>query len=202
MNNRWYWSLVLLIAIAGLATSCAAPAVSPATPTTVASPTSLPKPTAAPATATAVPTATAQPATPTSVPTATAQPATATRAPTVTSQSATATSSPAASAQPTTATSSSGQSGKVDLDKIMPAGKGRDLLFNNCTSCHSFVCAIQGQRPVGAWQTIKLGHRERVSGLSDDDYNALFDYLAANFNDKKPAPELPPALQDLGCQAQ
>lgn len=76
------------------------------------------------------------------------------------------------------------------------------MLLNNCTSCHSFVCAVTGQRTVDYWQTVKTGHRERVSSLSDDDFNALFTYLADNFNDKKPVPALPPELAGLGCSAQ
>lgn len=208
VNKRQY--LIVGFAILAIATACAAPpAAAPAAPTAISVATSAPQPTQAPATTTLPPatattasTATALPATATSAPTATKPAATSTTAPTATVPPAASTSAPTVAAPATTASTSGGSSGKVDMDKIMPPGKGRDLLVNNCTSCHSFVCAIKGQRPVSAWEGVKLGHRERVSSLGDDDYNTLFTYLAQNFNDTKPSPELPPALADLGCQAQ
>lgn len=201
MKCRSNWSWIALIVLGALVVSCAAPP--PASePTAAPSPIALPQATSGPATsaaapATAAPSATSQLATATSAPTVTSRPPTAspTSRPTVPSATAT--------ASPTPATiSTSGQSTKVDLNAFLPPGKGQTLLLNNCTSCHSFVCAVQGQRSVDYWQTIKNGHRERVSSMSDDDYDALFSYLAENFNDKKPVPELPSALQDLGCSAQ
>lgn len=195
MTNRGYWSFALVIAVAALTASCAASTVSPTTSTAVASPTSLSQATQPPATPTSLPTATAQLATATSVPTATSQPATA--------QPATATVMPTVPA--TTApssTSSTGQSGKIDINKILPPGKGQTLLLNNCTSCHSFVCAVTGQRTIDYWKTVEAGHRDRVPSLSDDDFNTLFAYLEANFNDSKPVPELPPELAGIGCSAQ
>jgi hypothetical protein len=88
------------------------------------------------------------------------------------------------------------------MNKIFPPGPGKDLVFSNCTGCHSFVCSIIGQRTADAWNKIKTTHRKRVSALSDADFGALFDYLAANFNDQKPVPELPPELAQMGCSAQ
>lgn len=177
----------------------------------VAQPTSVPTvaaPAAPPATATNVPFATPTPIAPTRtatvVPSATTQLATSTLVPTVSAQ-ATATKAVATTAavsSSSSSASSAGQSDKVDMNKILPPGKGQSLLLNNCTSCHSFVCAVTGQRTADYWQTIKLGHTERVSGLAAADYDLLFSYLAENFNDKKPVPELPPALKDLGCSAQ
>ncbi len=196
MANRGYWSFALVIAVTLMATSCAAPTASPAAPAAVASPTSLPQATQPPAIPTSPPTATTQLATATSVPTATAQPASVTAMPTVA-----ATTVPSATAQPSS-TSSVGQSGKIDMNKILPPGKGQTLLLDNCTSCHSFVCAVIGQRTVDYWKTVETGHRDRVPSLSDDDFNTLFAYLEANFNDTKPVPELPPELAGLGCSAQ
>lgn len=139
----------------------------------------------------------AQPATPTFVPaTATSVPATLTSAPAMaTPVAATATSAPA------TATAASGTQW-VNLDEIFPQGKGRDLVLNNCTSCHSFVCYVIGQRPVEHWETIKRGHRDKTPSLSSENYDALFAYLAENFNDTKPEPKLPQQLRDLGCVTQ
>ncbi len=98
-------------------------------------------------------------------------------------------------------TLSSGQPGKVDLDKFLAPGRGRDLLVENCGGCHTFVCAVIGQRTVGRWENLKLAHRRRVAALSDEDLNLLFAYLEANYNDAKPQPELPPELQGLGCNS-
>ncbi len=204
MKSRSNWSLIALTLVGVWVVSCAAPPPTPV-PTTAASPTALPKATAALAASTAIPaTATTArsatlPATATLASTATSQPTAAVAPSSPTVRSATATVPPTAAA---TSASSSGTQSKVDMNAILPPGEGQTLLLNNCTSCHSFVCAIKGQRTVDYWQTIKNGHRERVSSMSDDDYNSLFSYLAENFNDKKPAPELPPALQDLGCSAQ
>lgn len=217
LNYRSCWSLILVGAVMMLTTACAAPPVPTATPTVV------PRSTVAPATATIPPTGTTQPTatiapsataqpTNTVVPTATPRPATSTPAPTVTVQ-ATATkpatptaaaSSPASSVSAAIASSSassSGQSNKVDLTKIFPPGNGSNLLLNNCTSCHSFVCAVKGQRTTDQWASVKLRMREKVSSLSDADFNAIFEYLQQNFNDTKPEPELPPELKDLSCSA-
>lgn len=90
----------------------------------------------------------------------------------------------------------------MDLSKILPAGAGRDLFLNNCTSCHAFVCSVNGQRTADNWSTIQANHQDKVGGMSDADYKTLFAYLIANFNDKKPAPVLPPELAGMVCSAQ
>ncbi len=90
---------------------------------------------------------------------------------------------------------------RVNLDSVAPPGRARDLIVENCGTCHSFVCAFRGQRTVEHWQTIKQDMRDKVSQVSDQDYDALFAYLEANFNDQKPEPNLPPALQQLGCSS-
>lgn len=112
-----------------------------------------------------------------------------------------ATAVPTATALPVTPTAvpASPPSGKVDLNKILPAGAGRDLFVNNCTSCHSFVCSVEGQRTADHWSTVQAIHKDKVPALSEADYGTLFAYLVANFNDKTPAPELPPELAGMGC---
>lgn len=102
-----------------------------------------------------------------------------------------------APAQPATLTSGpatatpAGAAQRLNLDAIFPPGKGRDLVLMNCTTCHGFGIIVRGQRKMGHWETLKRDHRDRVSGLSDGDHNTLFTYLAENFNDTKPEPELP-----------
>lgn len=103
----------------------------------------------------------------------------------------------AAVASPTQSSSSGG-----GLDAIIPPGKGRELLFSNCTSCHSFVCSVIGQRTEGNWLTIRKGHSDRVSALGEKDQDVLYSYLLENFGDQKSEPELPPELREQGCSAQ
>ena len=43
------------------------------------------------------------------------------------------------------------------------------------------------------------GHREHVPSLSDADRQRIFTYLAANFNDTRPEPVVPPEFMDRGC---
>ncbi len=73
----------------------------------------------------------------------------------------------------------------------MPQGAGRDLLIRNCTGCHSFVPIITGQRTKTRWENIRTAHRDAMLALPITDYNAIYDYLAENFNDTKPEPKLP-----------
>ncbi len=90
---------------------------------------------------------------------------------------------------------------KVNLDTFAPPSRARDLILENCGTCHSFVCAFRGQRTVEHWQTIKRDMRDKVSQLSDQDYDTMFAYLEVNFNDQKPEPQLPPEFQQLGCSS-
>ncbi len=95
---------------------------------------------------------------------------------------------------------SSGFTERVNLDEIAPRGRGRDLVIMNCDYCHSWVCAVRGQRTVDHWimvEDVHLGRGWVI--LSDEDWNTLFKYLESNFNDEKPEPKLPPAFKDAGC---
>ena len=97
--------------------------------------------------------------------------------------------------QPAKATSPRGnRSAKVNLDEIFPAGRGRDLVLNNCTSCHTFVPIVVLQMTKEAWERNSRDHRERVTSLSDDDFKTLYEYLVANFNPDRPVPTLPKEL--------
>ena len=83
---------------------------------------------------------------------------------------------------------------RVNMDEIFPAGPGRDLLLNNCQSCHTWVPIVILQMDEAAWYRNSLEHRERVTGLSDEEFEVLYEYLKANFNPDRPVPELPPEL--------
>jgi mono/diheme cytochrome c family protein len=105
------------------------------------------------------------------------------------------TTTPVPTVQPTAVPTAPAASAKVDLDKIFPAGKGRDLLLLNCSACHSFVRAVVGQRTKDAWEVVKRNMRSRVSGMSEQDFETVFAYLEANFDDTKPPPDLPDWLR-------
>lgn len=86
------------------------------------------------------------------------------------------------------------QSSQVNLEEIFPAGPGRDLVLENCQSCHTFVPIVVLQKDKQAWQHWSVEHRERVANLTEEEFKALFEYLSANFGPHRPVPQLPPAL--------
>lgn len=83
---------------------------------------------------------------------------------------------------------------KVNMDEIFPAGRGRDLVMNNCQTCHTFVPIVVLQMDKNAWQRNSLDHRQRVPGMSDEDFKVLYEYLSSNFNPDRPVPTLPKEL--------
>jgi hypothetical protein len=105
---------------------------------------------------------------------------------------------PAATAAPAMAMKAAEPSGpepKTVAD-LFPAGPGRDLVMNNCTSCHNVACSAMGQRTADRWDSLRDAHRDRVSGA---DVNAIFAYLKTNFGPDKPEPRIPPAFLEGGC---
>ena len=86
------------------------------------------------------------------------------------------------------------ESARVNIDEIFPAGPGRELLLNNCTSCHTFVPIVVLQMDKNAWERNSRIHRSRVPALSNDDFDVLYQYLVANFNPDRPVPTLPKEL--------
>ncbi len=85
---------------------------------------------------------------------------------------------------------------KVNLDEIFPAGQGRELVLNNCTTCHTFVPIVILRMSKEAWTRNSRDHRGRVTALSEADFKTLYEYLAANFGPDKPVPRLPSELMD------
>ena len=83
---------------------------------------------------------------------------------------------------------------KVDLDEIFPPGEGRDLVLNNCQSCHVWVPIVILQMDKDAWYRNSLDHRDRVSRLSDEEFSILYDYVSSTFTPERPVPTLPPEL--------
>ncbi len=98
-------------------------------------------------------------------------------------------------ATPTAGTASQ----QINLDEFLPPGRGRDLLILNCSTCHSFVCAVRARGTIGHWEQTKLDHRSKMGRLSDEDYDTLFAYLSENLNDTKPELKVPQQLLEQGC---
>jgi hypothetical protein len=88
------------------------------------------------------------------------------------------------------------QPAKVNINEIFPPGRGRELLLNNCTSCHTFVPIVVLQMSKEAWERNGRDHRGRVAALSDADFQTLYQYLIVNFNPARPVPKLPKELLD------
>lgn len=81
---------------------------------------------------------------------------------------------------------------KLPMDEIFPpGGKGREIALNNCIQCHSIIRIVWGPRTEEEWQSVKFRHSERVRGLNDDSFNAIFVYLKESFSPDKPYPRLP-----------
>ena len=82
----------------------------------------------------------------------------------------------------------------LNIDEIFPPGPGRDLVLDNCQSCHVWVPIVILQMDKPAWYRNGLEHRDRVEGLSDEEFKILYDYLASTFTPDRPVPKLPPEL--------
>ena len=98
-------------------------------------------------------------------------------------------------AQPSEAPDATGsEPTRVNLDEIFPPGPGRDLVLDNCESCHVWVPIVILRMDEAAWRRNSLEHRERVEALSDEEFKVLYDYLSSTFTPDRPVPTLPPEL--------
>lgn len=82
---------------------------------------------------------------------------------------------------------------------LFPDGEGKTLVLNNCTSCHAVACSAMGQRTPARWSSLAEGHRDRLPGLAEEDFETIFAYLQENFDDTQPEPEIPQAFLQRGC---
>lgn len=82
---------------------------------------------------------------------------------------------------------------------LFPEGEGKTLVLNNCTSCHAVACSAMGQRTPARWASLAEGHRDRLPGLAEEDFETIFAYLQENFDDTQPEPEIPRAFLQRGC---
>jgi hypothetical protein len=82
---------------------------------------------------------------------------------------------------------------------LFPEGEDRDLVLNNCSSCHAVACAVIGQRTAARWNALKEGHSDRMPGLAEGELDRMFAYLQAHFDDTQPEPSVPAAFLEAGC---
>ena len=83
---------------------------------------------------------------------------------------------------------------RVDLNAIFPPGPGRDLVLNNCQTCHAWTPIVILHMDQNAWRRNGHEHRDRVEALSDEEFKVLYDYLSSTFTPERPKPTLPHGL--------
>jgi hypothetical protein len=70
----------------------------------------------------------------------------------------------------------------------------RELVLITCTNCHTFVPIVILQFDKGQWDQNKDHHGAYVTNITNAQRDAIYSYLAANFNPDHPVPELPAEL--------
>lgn len=85
------------------------------------------------------------------------------------------------------------------VSDLFPEGEGKEIVLNNCASCHAVACAAIGQRPANRWEDLAQAHAEHVPSLSDEQRQTAFAYLASNFSDQQPEPNVPSQFLERGC---
>jgi hypothetical protein len=81
-----------------------------------------------------------------------------------------------------------------DKPGIAACDKSRELILNNCTTCHIFVAIVVQQFDKAGWDGLFERHRDRAAQLNDTQINEMKAYLAANFNPQIDPPDVPPEL--------
>lgn len=84
---------------------------------------------------------------------------------------------------------------EVGQDQCVEA---RNLIVNNCTSCHTFVPIVLQSFDESGWNALLDRHigNGRVDQLSEEQLGLIHAYLSENFNGELPPPQLPQALLD------
>jgi len=88
------------------------------------------------------------------------------------------------------------ESEKLDLATIFPPGPGRDLVLENCQSCHTIVPIVVLQMDENRWRISSMSHRERVENVTDEQFTLMYEYLPKHFGPHRPVPRLPKRLLD------
>lgn len=97
---------------------------------------------------------------------------------------------------------------QIDLDSIFrcraedDAGKAqcleaRGLIMNNCNQCHSFIRIVYYQASATKWAPVLARMHLKAPQLSDEQMATIAAYVAENFGEDQPPPQLPPSLVEL-----
>lgn len=103
---------------------------------------------------------------------------------------------PTAPASPEPASS---PSGSFTVAGVFPTGPGKEMVLSTCGSCHPVACTAIGQRTADRWESLKSGHRDKLTSVSAADLDTMFAYLKTTFNESKPEPKIPPEALQQGC---
>lgn len=76
----------------------------------------------------------------------------------------------------------------------------REVVLQNCTSCHTFVPIVKAQKSPDEWGAMLSTHRDKIADVPGDEITRIQQFLAARFNPQTPPPKLPPELEALGTQ--
>lgn len=100
---------------------------------------------------------------------------------------------------------------QVDITKILwcqdgqnggqtaeQCAQSRELILDNCTSCHSFVPIVKAQKTEAEWDALLASHKAYLTNTSADDLARIRQYLIVHFNPQHPPPALSPELEHLG----
>ena len=101
--------------------------------------------------------------------------------------------------EPAQASSAGGSTRPFNVTDVFPPGPGREKVLDTCGSCHPVVCSARGQRTAERWESIKEGHKDKLTSLSSADLSTMFSYLKEHFNDTRPEPQIPAELLAPGC---
>ena len=94
---------------------------------------------------------------------------------------------------------SAGSTQPETVADLFPQGEGRDLVLNNCSSCHAVACAVIGQRTAARWNGLREGHSDHLPALAGAELDRIFAYLQGHFDDTQPEPSVPAAFLEAGC---
>jgi competence protein ComEA len=67
----------------------------------------------------------------------------------------------------------------ADGFSALPAGPGRDALVKVCSSCHAATVVVRQRHDLQGWTDVVAAMVGRGARGTDDEFDAIIDYLAA-----------------------
>lgn len=80
---------------------------------------------------------------------------------------------------------------RLNLNEFFPPGEGQDLVFQNCGNCHNLGAIVVVQFTEEQWQTNANCHWVRFTGLSEEDFETIYNYLKTHFYPGQQRPDIP-----------